>query len=155
MATLSMARAIGNHNKWVSAAGDGAFAPVSKRDVARCLVRCVRDIERHHKVTYEMSGPELVTMRQLVALASEVTGIDFEYVPVDREERIEMLARVLPAHQRAERDYTFTEIAEAEVAIRNDLWAVLTRHIKLICGVEPTPLREVFKAHSGQDYRDL
>lgn len=57
------------------AASQARFQPVWVQDVARALVRCLQDRASIGEI-YEACGPEVFTLRQLVALAGRYAGVN-------------------------------------------------------------------------------
>jgi NADH dehydrogenase len=56
------------------AAAEARFQPVWVEDVAQAIVRCLQDKETIGQ-TYELCGPEVFTLRQLVEQAGQYAGI--------------------------------------------------------------------------------
>ena len=61
-------------------AGHGAFAPVARRDVADVAVRVLTDTPTaHENSTYDLTGPDLVTMSEVAAIIATATGRTVTY----------------------------------------------------------------------------
>jgi NAD(P)H dehydrogenase (quinone) len=60
-------------------AGDGRFAVVGRADVADVAVAVLRDPEAHQNETYELTGPEALTMAEAAARAGAAVGRDLSY----------------------------------------------------------------------------
>lgn len=142
--------------------GSGVIAPVSKRDIALCAVHCLLDSERHGGAVYEITGPELLTFRQIVRMMSEVYETPIEYVVQSVEERYALFDAMgvprrysedMPAHPDAHLWFS-EEMITAEEAFEADYHAILTRHVHFITGKQPYSLREVFEFCKGKDYND-
>jgi NAD(P)H dehydrogenase (quinone) len=122
---------------------DGTAAFVSRADVARAAIALVLG-DGHMGNTYDITGPELLTFKQVAELLAEVSGRPLEYVEVD--------------------DATFAqETAAAGVpplmvdaltgmgkAVREDYFAVQSDDFKTITGRDPLSLREVLEAHRDE-----
>jgi len=148
--------------KWYQVPGEGRFAPVSRWDVARCAVHCLLDVERHGGATYEISGPELVTFREIAALTADVYGVPIEYVTVTPEERFAQfdamgVPRKYSADMQVHPDahvWSSEEMVSADLAFAQDFHAILSRHVHFITGREPATLRDVYMRCKGRDYND-
>ena len=70
--------------QWVSNAGDGREAMVWRDDCIDCAVAVLTG-EGHEGCTYDITGPELQTFREVTALMAQATGRPLAYVPVDDE----------------------------------------------------------------------
>ncbi len=68
--------------KWFSNAGEGREAMVWRDDCIESAVAVLTG-EGHENQTYNITGPELQTFREVTALMAEVTGKNLEYVPLD------------------------------------------------------------------------
>jgi NAD(P)H dehydrogenase (quinone) len=70
-------------------AGDGHFAPVARDDVAVSVLLG----KNHSGVTYDISGPERLTLHQVAEIVSRVVGRDITYHAETIEEAYETRAR--------------------------------------------------------------
>ena len=73
-------------------AGDGRFAAVARDDVADVAVSVLRG-EDHSGVTYDVSGPERLTLHQVAGLFSRATGRGITYHAETIEEAYEARSR--------------------------------------------------------------
>ena len=135
--------------------GEGRLAPVSKQDISRCAVECLLHPEKHgHGTIYEITGPALMTFREMVAIMSEVYGRPIKYVTQPVEQRYEHYdAKGIPRHyspdMAAHPDAHFwasDEMVSAEVGITSGYHEILTGHVKLITGRNPISFRAVLEA---------
>ena len=62
-------------------AGDGRVAPVAQDDVADAAVTVLRDPAAHAGATYDLTGPEALTLTEVAATLTEVTGRPVRYHP--------------------------------------------------------------------------
>ncbi len=78
---LSMARVIAGKNEFYGAAGTGKMAMVDARDVAAvAAVLLTGDVTAHDGATYEITGPEAITLSDAAAMLSQVLGRAVRYV---------------------------------------------------------------------------
>lgn len=142
--------------------GHGRLAPVSRRDIARCAAACLLGPDLHRGATYEITGPELLTFRQIVALMSKHFGVPIEYVECTPEDRYaqfdamgiprkytEGMATHADAHL-----WCSEEMVTAEIAFEQGYHAILTDHVEFITGRKPHMLHEVFDFCRGLDFND-
>jgi NAD(P)H dehydrogenase (quinone) len=148
--------------EWVQVEGNGKLAPISKNDIARTAVACLLDPPRHDGAVYEITGPELVSFRDIAAMASEVYGVPIKYTPVSVEDRYAMFdamgvprkyAEGMDGHPDAHL-WCSEEMVTADIAFQAGYHAVLSHHVAFITGEKPIPLRAVFEACKGKDYND-
>jgi NAD(P)H dehydrogenase (quinone) len=55
-------------------AGDGLFSAVAREDIARCAIAVLRDPAIHKGKTYNLTGPEELTLAQAAGILTEGTG---------------------------------------------------------------------------------
>jgi uncharacterized protein YbjT (DUF2867 family) len=95
------------------AAGDGGEAWIDTDDVGDVMTAALLD-ERHTGQTYSLSGPRTLTMDEVAAELSTVTGRQVKYVDLEPEEFVAELA-------------SFGQPLEDAEAVR-DLFAVIRHH---------------------------
>ena len=142
--------------------GNGRLAPVSRRDIARCAATCLLEPGLHSGATYEITGPELLTFRQIVALMSKNFGVPVEYVECTPEERYAQLDAMGVPRTYSEGMATHAdahlwcseEMVTAEIAYEQGFHAILTDHVEFITGRRPHTLQEVFDLCRGLDFND-
>jgi NAD(P)H dehydrogenase (quinone) len=148
--------------EWVQVEGNGKLAPISKDDIARTAVACLLDPARHDGAVYEITGPNLVSFRDIAAMTSEVYGVPIAYVPVSIEARYAMLdAMGVPRTYREGMDghpdahlWCSEEMVTADIAFQAGYHGILSHHVEFITGQKPAPLRAVFERCKGKDYND-
>jgi len=118
-------------------AGDGAMAAVARADVARVAAAVLLDPAGHVDRTYELTGPEAITLAEAAAVVSEVRGRTVGYHPETVEEAYASRARWNPEPWQADAWVsTYTAIAEGALA-------VVSGDVERVTGHRPLSLREV------------
>ncbi|MGN7222558.1 SDR family oxidoreductase [Curtobacterium flaccumfaciens] len=121
-------------------AGDGAMAAVARADVARVATAVLHDPDAHRDQTYELTGPEAITLAQAAAIVSEVRGRTVRYHPETLDEAYASRARWNPEPWQADAWVsTYTAIAEGALAH-------VSGDVERITGRPPMSLREVLAA---------
>ncbi|MCS5519415.1 SDR family oxidoreductase [Curtobacterium flaccumfaciens] len=121
-------------------AGDGAMAAVARADVARIATAVLHDPDAHRDQTYELTGPEAITLAQAAAIVSEVRGRTVSYHPETLDEAYASRARWNPEPWQADAWVsTYTAIAEGALAH-------VSGDVERITGRPPMSLREVLAA---------
>lgn len=67
-------------------AGEGGFSGVAREDIARCAVAVLRDPAIHKGQTYNLTGPEELTLADAARILTEGTGRTISYHPETLEE---------------------------------------------------------------------
>jgi NAD(P)H dehydrogenase (quinone) len=148
--------------EWVQVEGNGKLAPISKDDIARTAVACLLDPARHGGAVYEITGPDLVSFREIAAMASEVYGVPINYTPVSVDARYAMFdAMGVPRKYDEGMDghpdahlWCSEEMVIADIAFQAGYHAILTHQVEFITGEKPMSLRAVFERRKGRDYID-
>ncbi|GIH03619.1 NAD(P)-dependent oxidoreductase [Rhizocola hellebori] len=115
--------------------GDSRLSPVDIEDVAKVAVALMRS-DGHEGKAYDMTGPEALSMKEIVEQISEATGIAFRYTEISLEEKLqELRAKGMPEPAIQ----TLNEIfAERSRRPESHVWLQTHRAF----GVEPTSFLE-------------
>jgi NAD(P)H dehydrogenase (quinone) len=139
--------------KWISNSGEGRVPVVSKNDCTTCAVEVLTG-SGHEGRTYELTGPDLLSYREVAAIASEIDGRPCEYTPVSDAEMAAMLAAAGVPPEYIEGMYTkgvgtssIRDIVTYEIGVREGWFAVESHDVESILGRRPVSLREVFAAN--------
>ncbi|GGH95095.1 SDR family oxidoreductase [Arthrobacter liuii] len=98
-------------------AGDGVFSGVAREDIARCAHAVLRDPAIHKATTYNLTGPEELTMKQAAEVLSAGTGRTVRYQPETVEEAYASRASYgAPQWQLDAWVSTYTAMAAGEMA---------------------------------------
>jgi uncharacterized protein YbjT (DUF2867 family) len=120
-------------------AGDGRAAVVARDDIAEAAAAVLTDPAGHAGVTYQLTGPQALTLHEAAAILSEATGRTITYHPESVDEAYRSRAVYgAPGWQVDAWVSTYTAIAAGELAGVTDDVARLTGHAA-------TPLAEVVR----------
>jgi NAD(P)H dehydrogenase (quinone) len=98
-------------------AGEGTFSGVAREDIARCAVAVLRDPAIHRGKTYDLTGPEELSMSRAAEVLTEGTGRTVSYHPETVEEAYSSRAVYgAPQWQLDAWVSTYTAIAAGELA---------------------------------------
>jgi len=152
LATMIAPMAVAS-GKWVSSAGEGCMAFVSKKDCVAAAAG-VLTTSGHEGATYEITGPQLLSFRDAAAIAAEVSGRPIEYVVVSHEEKQAQFdaAGIPRTYQEGvinelSGPWASEEMMSYERALGEGYFAVCSHHVQLITGRPARSLREVFLAN--------
>jgi NAD(P)H dehydrogenase (quinone) len=120
-------------------AGDGVFSAVAREDIARCAVAVLRDPAIHKGKTYNLTGPQDITMEEAARVLSEGTGRTITYHPETVEEAYASRASYgVPSWQVDAWVSTYTAMAAGEMA-------GVSPDIHGLTGQDPLSLAEFLK----------
>ncbi|MGY1773799.1 SDR family oxidoreductase [Blastococcus sp. SYSU D00813] len=110
-------------------AGDGRVALVAQDDIADAAIAVLRDPGAHAGATYDLTGPEELTLAQVAEVLTRVTGDPVSYVPETVEEAYASRASYgAPDWQVDAWVSTYTAIAAGEMAGVSSAVPDLTGH---------------------------
>ena len=110
-------------------AGDGRVAAVARDDVAAVAAAVLTDPSAHAGATYDLTGPEALTLAEAAAVIAEVTGTPTRYLEETVPEAYASRASYgAPDWQVDAWVSTYTAIARGEVAEVSDVVERLTGH---------------------------
>jgi uncharacterized protein YbjT (DUF2867 family) len=120
-------------------AGDGVMAAVAREDIARCAVAVLRDPAVHAGATYNLTGPEDISLEHAAEVLTRATGRTVTYHHETLEEAFASRAPYgAPAWQVEAWVSTYTAIAAGELA-------GATSDVHGLTGQDPMPLEELVK----------
>jgi len=122
-------------------AGEGRFAPVARDDLADAAVAVLRSAGEHDGRTYELTGPELLTLAEVAARLGTFTGREIAFVDESEEEAW--------ASRRATGapDWEIEGWVTSYQAIAAGELDVLTDHAERLAGHPPQRLEDLLRAH--------
>jgi NAD(P)H dehydrogenase (quinone) len=120
-------------------AGDGRVGAVARADVARVAAAVLTEPAAHAGVTYDLTGPEAITLAEAARVITEVTRTPTTYQPETVEEAYTSRAVYgAPDWQVDAWVSTYTAIASGELDVVSDAVETLT-------GTPPTGLAELLR----------
>jgi NAD(P)H dehydrogenase (quinone) len=126
--------------KWHSSAGEGRVANIARDDVARAAAAALIKAPGGR---FDLTGPELLTTRQIAAIVAEVFAKPVEVVPVSDEQLLAGLVAAGVPKPFAELGVAFDANTRAgKIDLISDAVAKLT-------GKPPASLRDVLAANKS------
>ncbi len=124
-------------------AGEGRVSAVARADVARVAAAVLLDPESHRSATYDLTGPEAITMTEAAGIISEVTGREVTFHDETVDEAYESRRKWdVPGWQYDAWVSTYTAIAAGEVE-------TVTDDVRRVTGRVPIDLRTLLATASG------
>ena len=121
-------------------AGDGRAAIVTRGDVARVASTVLADAAAHRGATYNLTGPEALTMAETAAIIADVRGVDASFYNETIDEAYESRKKWnAPGWQVDAWVSTYTSIANNELA-------TISPDIQKVTGQPATSLREFLES---------
>lgn len=118
-------------------AGDGRVAPVARADVARVATTVLQDPVAHEGRTYDLTGPQALTMGDIADVLTSVRGREFRYEPETLEQAYASRQKFDPQPFQMEAWVsTYTAIAAGELD-------VVTDDVRRLTGAPATTFEQV------------
>ncbi len=126
---------------WYTSSGEGKQAHVSHADVARSAAAALSQPSTNQTLT--LTGPELLTTKQIAALASEVTGKPLAVVDLTDEQLAGgMKAAGVP-------EAIIPMLVSFDTTTREGGFDILTNDVETLTGRKPEALRDFFEANAA------
>ena len=118
-------------------AGEGRVAAVARADIARAAAAVLLDSDEHTGATYDLTGPEALTLGEVAQILSEETGHEVRFLDETVEEAYASRRRwEAPQWQYDAWVSTYTSIKAGEVA-------AVSGDVERLTGRPPTDLRDL------------
>jgi len=133
--------------RWLSCTGRGKLAPVTRQDCVNAAV-AVMAIPGHINTTYDITGPELLTFRDISTLIAEVAGKPIEYVDVDDAgmyaffDSLGIPREAVPDQSVENVPWSSDDMVSYERSIRAGYMEVISNHVEELTGRKPKSFRE-------------
>ncbi len=137
---LASARTINGSNEIVMALGNAVVAPTDLRDVAE-IIRLVLTDDAHLNKSYDMTGPEAMTLSEAAEKFSKVLGREIRYVAQPVEEFGKILTQIGFAEWRVKAVCDEFRLLGERASMHT------TDTIRQILGRDPTSLEQFIKDH--------
>lgn len=131
------------YGKLVTNARDGRIAPISRSDCAAAAVAVLTG-DGHEGRTYEITGPEALTMSDIASLLADVTGRPVRVVPTGDSRLLWGLDRLRTPEPVAR------AIVDLGIATRDGYFDIVDPAFEQITGRPPRTLHEVLVAHRAE-----
>lgn len=116
-------------------AGEGRVAAVARADVAAVAAEVLRTPDQHEGTTYELTGPEALTMAEIAARAGKILGRDLRFLDETEEEAYASRRAAYDAEQ-----WQLDAWVSTYTAIRDGECARLTDDVRSVTGRRPLTL---------------
>jgi len=137
---LSAAKSIKENNEINLALGNAVVAPTDVRDVAE-VFRVVLTDDAHLNKSYDLTGPEALSLAQAAEKFSNVVGREVRYVPQSVEDFRKVLTHVgLP-------EWRVNAVCDEFRLLSENASAETTDNIEKITGRPPTSVEQFAKDH--------
>ncbi|MEO6340337.1 MAG: SDR family oxidoreductase [Caulobacteraceae bacterium] len=139
--------------KWVSNSGDGQIAMVSRADCVACAA-AVLTTPGHVNKAYDITGPALISFRDICEMVSEISGKALEYIPITDEEMYGVFdAAGVPREAsddpvNAAIPWCSDDMVSFSRAIREGHFAIISDHVQRLLGRPPVTLRSVLEKYA-------
>jgi NAD(P)H dehydrogenase (quinone) len=134
--------------RWIASAGDGKIALVTRRDCVACAV-AVLSSPGHLDAVYNITGPELLSYRDVAAMVAAVAQKPIEFLAVSDDEMYAHFDKLgIPREAVDDMSvqgvpWSSDDMVSFERAIRLGHMAIISDDVKKLTGRDPQPMRSV------------
>ena len=122
-------------------AGDGRVGAVARQDVARSAIAILRDPSSHAGRTYDLTGPQALSLADMARIIGQVQGRDVTYHDETVEEAHASRAQYGPPDWEVDAWVsTYTAIASGEMD-------VVSESVQALTGRSPVSLEDLLRQH--------
>lgn len=137
---LGASRTIAASNSIRLPMGSGKVAATDLRDAASVMVATLISEGEHYDQSYDLTGPDLLTMDNVASAFSRVLGKEISYVEQPLTEFSDHLSQFLPA-------WRVTAVCEEFAALAKSTSARTTGNVEKILGRSPTDIEQFIRDH--------
>jgi NAD(P)H dehydrogenase (quinone) len=140
------------NGRWVASAAEGELAPVVRQDCVDCAVAVMAG-GGHQNVVYNITGPELLSYRDIAGIVAEVSGRPIEYRVVSDDELYAIFdglgipRQPLDDHVVGGVPWCSDDMVSYERTIREGRFAVISDHVQKLTGHAPKSVRVFAQEH--------
>jgi len=130
------------NGRWIASAGDGKMAHVWREDCVASAVAVLTG-DGHRNRTYDITGPELLSYREVAALVSEVAGRPIAFASVTDEalyaffDGLGIPREAVPDQSVGDVPWSSDDMVSFEQSIREGHMAVISDHVEQLTGRRP------------------
>jgi NAD(P)H dehydrogenase (quinone) len=143
--------------QWLSASGNGRIALVTRDDcIAAAVAVLAGQGHEHERKTYDITGPDLLTYRELAALVSEITGHSISYKEVGAEGMYALFDAIgIPRSAEDDRvvngfGWCSDDMVSFELTIASGDFAIRSDDLENLTGRKPESMRHFMMRHRDQ-----
>ncbi len=134
--------------------GDGVVAPVAKQDCAAAAAAVLLQPAHHAGAIYEITGPQLFTLKEMMAYCSTQSGKPIVYVAMNHTEKQAVFDAMGVSRDYQEgmmndttNAWASDEMITYEMAIRQGYFSLCSRHVEQLTGRPATSFAAVVELH--------
>jgi NAD(P)H dehydrogenase (quinone) len=150
----AIAPAVLKTGRWVSSSGEGRIAVVTRKDCVNCAV-AVLSREGPKNRVYDITGPHLLSYRQMSVILGEICGKPVEFIDVDDAgmyayfDGLGIPREAIPDQSVGGVPWSSDDMVSVERAIRERQMEVISNDVQELTGHAPQSLRAL-----AQERRD-
>ena len=140
--------------RWLASAAEGLIAPVVRQDCVDCAVAVMAG-SGHENAVYNITGPDLLSYRDIASIVAEVSGKPIRYEAVSDEQMYTVFDTLGIPREPVDDlvvggvPWCSDDMVSFERSIREGRFAVKTDHVLKLAGHEPRSLRSFARERSA------
>lgn len=140
--------------RWIASAADGKMAQVAREDCVASAVAVLAG-DGHEDMTYDITGPELLSFREIAAIIAEIAMCPIDYVVVDDEgmyaffDSLGVPREAVPDQVVNAIPWSSDDMVSVERAVREGYLAVISDDVERLTGRKPRSVRDFAEERSA------
>jgi NAD(P)H dehydrogenase (quinone) len=136
------------NGRWMASAAEGKIAPVTRQDCIDCAVAVMAAQTGHENTVYNITGPELLSYRDIARIIAEVSGKPIEYCSVTDDDMYGMFDSMGIPREPVDDNvvggvpWCSDDMVSFERSIREGRFAVISDDVQKLAGHPPQSLRK-------------
>lgn len=132
---------------WLASAAEGKLAQVAREDCVRSAIAVMAN-EGHRRVTYNITGPDLLSFREIAAIIADVAESPIQYDVVDDDgmyaffDSLGVPREAVPDQVVNAIPWSSDDMVSFERAIREGHFAVISDDVETLTGRQPVSIRD-------------
>lgn len=138
--------------KWFTSSGDGTLAHICREDCIEAAVVVLAN-DGHENKVYNITGPELLSVRDVAEICREASGADYEFVEITDEGMYEYFDSLgvprSPIDDNVASDIPWCsdDMVSFERTIREGQFSIISDDFEKLTGHKPRSLRSLAEEH--------
>lgn len=139
---------------WLSSSGTGTVAHVWRQDCIDGAV-AVLSSDGHENTVYNITGPELLSVRDVAHIVKDVSEADFDYVEITDEGMYEFFDSLgvprspVDDHVASDIPWCSDDMVSFERTIREGGFSIISNDFEKLTGAKPRTLRALAEANKS------
>lgn len=141
---LYQASMISSQSKFFLPFGEARFAPIATSDIGRVVAKILSNPAEHQGKSYDLFGPEILSMAEVAEHFSEELQREVTYVPIDTETFVEIVKTAMNAGP-----YFIQHVSSLGQDLKEGRAAGINDLVEILTGEKPMGISTFIREHKS------